>query len=487
MRLTKSRLATGLIFVSGQALALPIDWNGSLAFTDTLINKFRRTSDNITAQTPSGTQGIQSDDDSAHFQTYIFRLNPHMIVNDSVSVKGEFSSGHTRGGILGDDSTNSQNPSGGSNSYYNTVPAQRSSLNVNQLYAELYADTAMVKVGRFAKGFGSGAILSEGKGTYDRFFTQYDGIQGEMRIGNFSLTPHWARLGTYNTTTSRAEANGSRDVRELGMIASYDNKNTNMTLALAFTKRFSEGKNTLYWSGANGATAVQRGHTDVTLLNAFLEKKWEKFALKIDVPTMAGDYGNAYNNGAKSRISSSALLVETLWSPNVRWDVGLHAGQIGGDKGNSQRFEGMYLNPNYHVAELMFRYNYPAFNSGTNSVFDSYMTNVRFFKFHTHYKTDKWTWNAAAVIAKAQQTAKAGKYAYNHEENYRFLSTENQKDDYGTEVDLGFDYQWNPNVTISGFLAYWMVGDYYAFNNDSSSKIGLSNVTGGGLKIGIDF
>lgn len=483
MRSTKQLLAMGLLFFASSAMALPIDWGGSLGFDTTLINNIRRTKDDIVDNTPSGTQGIESNDDAAHFQTYVFKLNPHMIVNDAVSIKGEFSTGHTRGGLMGDNSTQTQDPDAGSNAYYSTVPAQRSTLNVNQLYAELYADTAMVKVGRFAKGFGSGAILNEGRGTFDRFFTQYDGVQGEMRIGNFALTPHWARLGTYDDTKNRAEANGSRDVREMGLVAAYDNKSTNMLLAIAYAKRFSETNNALYYSG----NANPRGNTDVTLLDAYLSKKWEKYSLSIEVPTLAGDYGDVYADGNDSRISSSSVLVESMWSPNVRWDVGLHFGQVGGDKGQTQRFEGMQLNPNYHIAELMFRYNYPAFNEGSNNIFDSGIANARFFKLHTHYKTDKWTWNGAIIMANAMQTAENGKEAYHHEENYRFSANEDQSDDFGYEIDLGFDYQWNPNVKISGFLAYWLVGDYYAFDNDANDSIATENILGTGMRIGIDF
>lgn len=481
--MTKLMLAAGLLFSMGSASALPIDWGGSFAFDTTLLSKFRRTGDDITNNTPAGTQGIASGDDGAHFQTYIFKLNPHMVVNDAVSIKGEFSSGHTRGGFAGDDSAQSQDRDAGSNAYYSTVPAQRSSLNVNQLYAELYADTAMVKVGRFAKHFGSGAILNAGTGAFDRFFTQYDGVQGEMRIGNFALVPHWAKLASYSAANDRAEANGSRDVREMGITAAYDNKNTGMNIALVYAKRFSERQNEILYSG----NANPRGSTDVTLLDAFIEKKWEKWNLKIEVPTLAGDYGDVYGNGDDSRISSSAVLVDTKWVPNARWALGLHAGQIGGDKGKTQRFEGMALNPNYHVAELMFRYNYPAFNEGNNSIFDAHMSNVRFFKLHAHYTSDKWTWNAAAIMASAMQTAKAGQDAYHHEEGYRFAAVEKQDDDYGTEINAGFDYLWNPNVKLSAFIAYWLVGDYYAFDNDADEEISLDNVMGSGLRLAVEF
>jgi hypothetical protein len=145
------------------------------------------------------------------------------------------------------------------------------------------------------------------------------------------------------------------------------------------------------------------------------------------------------------------------------------------------------LNPNYHIAELMFRYNYTAFNEGSQSIFDSGISNARFFKLYSNYKNDKWTWSAAAIMATAMETAKAGQRAYHHEEGYSFDSTADQDDDYGMELDLGFAYQWNPNVNVSGFLGYWLVGDYYAFNNDADDELKVENVLGAGLKLGIDF
>jgi hypothetical protein len=493
VHLSKKLLALSLALVSLPALAIPIDWNGSLAFDTIMLNNFRRTNDAIAkAATPAGTQGIKSGDDSALFHSYIFKLNPHLIVNDAVSVKGELSTGYARGGLLGDNTT--QNQAGrGTSAYYNTVPAQRSDLNVNQLYAELYADTALVKVGRYAKGYALGAVLNEGRGTFDRFYTQYDGLEGQMRIGNFTLTPHWARLNSYGTGTAgadRNQPNGQADAREMGLIAAYDNKSTNTVASVAYTKRSNE-PNALYRNNDAGSAdpasvTDSRGSTDVTLIDVYFSKSWEKFDVKFEVPILSGQFGNIYDDGNNSSISSTAILFESNWRPGKRWEYGFHAGQVGGDNGATSTFEGFQLNPNYHVAELMFRYNYSAFNEARGSIFDSGITNARFFKLHAHYKTDKWTWSMAAIMATAMETAKSGSKAWHHEEAYRFDALADQTDDYGTEIDLGFNYQWNPNVNVSGFLAYWLVGDYYTFSN-SATKIATTNVLGAGLRLGIDF
>ena len=68
-----------------------------------------------------------------------------------------------------------------------------------------------------------------------------------------------------------------------------------------------------------------------------------------------------------------------------------------------------------------------------------------------------------------------------------FLVTK-QDDDYGYEIDFGFDYRWNPNVLISGYYGYWAVGDYYAFTNSASGdKLSIEAVHGGGLRATLEF
>jgi hypothetical protein len=90
-------------------------------------------------------------------------------------------------------------------------------------------------------------------------------------------------------------------------------------------------------------------------------------------------------------------------------------------------------------------------------------------------------------MANALETAQGGgKNAYHHEENYRFQSDFKQDDSYGYELDFGFDYRWNPNVIISGYYAYWKVGDYYSFTNDTQ-ELSVADVYGGGLKATLEF
>ncbi len=476
-------------------MALPIDWTGVFGADTNMINNTCRTSDDVPAKfNPTtgnrnlgteGTQGITGDCD-ANFQTYIFKLNPQIIVNDGVTLKGEFSSGHIRGGLAGNNSANNQDGSG-NNAYFFTTPAQNSGLNINQMYMEMYADTALIKIGRMSKQYGLGIIYDAGNDPWDRFFSMYDGIEAEMKIGSFSLIPYYGKISSTSSTGDKAEPSGSFDVRELGVAAKYDNKNRDLVVSVLYAKRSSETKNTLYNAASDTTDSNPRGSTSVTVIEPFISKKWNKLKVAFEGSLQSGEYGDVYQDGSSSKLAASAYILEAKYDLNPKWDLGLIAGQVSGDKGSTGKFEAAYLHPNYQIAELMFKYNYAAFSEGGRSVFDSSITNSRFYKIHANYKTDKWLWKGALIMANAMETAEGGlKKAYHHEESYAFISDKKQDKNMGFELDFGFDYKWNPNVTISGYYAYWKLGDYYAYSNDTE-ELSLANVHGGGLRATLEF
>jgi hypothetical protein len=470
-------------------MALPIDWTGVFGADTNMINNTCRTNDDVTKvpTAKTGTQGISGDCD-ANFQTYIFKLNPQIIVNDGVTLKGEFSSGHIRGGFAGDNSANNQDGSG-NNAYFFTTPAQNSGLNINQMYMEMYADTALIKIGRMSKQYGLGIIYDAGNDPWDRFFSMYDGIEAEMKIGSFSLIPYYGKISSTSTsnTGDKAERSGSFDVRELGVVAKYDNKNRDLIVSVLYAKRSSETKNTLYNADSDTTDSNPRGSTSVTVIEPFISKKWNKLKVALEGSLQSGEYGDVYQDGSSSKLAASAYILEAKYDLNPKWDLGLIAGQVSGDKGSTGKFEAAYLHPNYQIAELMFKYNYAAFSEGGRSIFDSSITNSRFYKIHANYKTDKWLWKGALIMANAMETAEGGgKKAYHHEESYAFISDKKQDKNMGFELDFGFDYKWNPNVTISGYYAYWKLGDYYAYSNDTE-ELSLANVHGGGLRATLEF
>jgi hypothetical protein len=309
-------------------------------------------------------------------------------------------------------------------------------------------------------------------------------------VKSYQSDPYWAKISSYSETSSKAEPNGSFDVREAGVTAKYDNKNQDLVVSVLYAKRSSETKNALYNSDQNDNdpnTPFNRGKTEITVIEPFISKKWNKLKVAAEASLQSGDYGKVYDNATTSTLSSQAFILDAKYELNPKWEVGFVAGQVSGDDGSSDEFEASYLHPNFHVADFMFRYNYAAFSEGGKSIFDASIMNTRFYKFHANYKADKWTWKSALIIAKAMETAQGGgKGAYHHEEGYKFTSNQSQSDNLGWELDFGFDYCWNPNVTISGYYGYWKVGDYYSYTNDTDT-LSLSNMHGGGVKATLEF
>lgn len=468
------------------AHALPIDWSGTFGVDSHYLSNHRRTTDKVDpVARKEGSQQIESSDKGTNFQTYIFKLNPTIIINDGVTLKGEISTGSIRGGFAGNEGQNENN-----GSYFFTSPSQNSNLNINQMYAEIYADTALIKIGRMSKHYGLGTIYDNGTDAWDRYFTMYDGIEAEMKIGNFSVTPYWAKISTLGND-GNVNPSGSADVRELGAVLKYHNKNRDLEVSILYAKRSSEPDSAFYTrqdvdnTGAPTATAL-RGKTDVTIINPYIKKQWKDLTVAFEAPMISGDYGDVGLGSTNSKLSANAYILDAKYDLNPKWELGLKAGQVSGDKAGSSKFEAAYLHPNFQIAELMFRYYYPGFNEGGRSIFNSPITNAQFARLHGTYKTDKWNWKAAFIFANAMETAKAGERSYHHERNYAFNSTAKQDKNLGFEVDLGFDYLWNPNVMISGYYGYWFVGDYYAFTNEAKEQ-SLSNVHGGGFRVTVGF
>lgn len=466
--------------------ALPIDWSGTFGVDSHYLSNTRRTSSRVDKDSrKQGSQQIAGSDKGASFQSYIFKLNPTIIINDGVTLKGELSTGSIRGGFAGGEGQNENN-----NSYFFTSPSQNSNLNINQLYAELYADTALIKIGRMSKDYGMGVIYDGGTDAWDRYFTMYDGIEAEMKIGNFSLIPYWAKISILSEDRENLDPSRKSDVRELGAIAKYHNKNRDLLVSILYAKRSSEPNNGFYSrtdvDGRGNPTGdANRGKTEVTIIDPFIQKKWKDFTVSFEAPIITGDYGNILGT-SDSKIAANAYILDAKYDINPKWEVGLKAGQVSGDKAGTSKFEAAYLHPNFQIAELMFRYYYPGFTEGGRSIFNSPITNAQFARLHGTYKTDKWNWKAAFIFANAMETAQAGKLSYHHERNYAFTADRKQSKDLGFELDVGFDYLWNPNVMISGYYGYWMVGDYYAFTNESKEQ-SLSNVHGGGFRVTVGF
>ncbi|MEX0798726.1 MAG: hypothetical protein WD025_04750 [Bacteriovoracaceae bacterium] len=472
MRLKILVLLFCLFPVNHLAQALPIDWNGAVGFDTNVIKNIKRTTDACAEVDGSYCPG--DDEGNGRYQSFTLKLNPTIIVNDSASLKAELSTGQIRGGFMGEDTT-AQDQS----SYFAQSPSGEQTLAINQFYAELYADTALFKVGKFSKNFGLGAMISGGDDIWDRYFSVYNGVEARFNLGKFSIVPVWAKIQTPNPAETTEDMHtGKYDTTETGITAAYEDLNNNFKFSLYYGIREVETNSDLY--------GTDTGPSEVTLIDIFFEKAWNNFTIAMEIPMMTGEVGTIYDvNDEAKDIDTNAYILETSYQLNPRWLLGLNGGMVKGEDGEDQ-FSALYLHPNYKIAELMFRYNYQAFQQADQSIFNASVNNANYAKLFAHYKSDAWVWKLAFIMAKANETASTGNQFYNHETNSFTEANADQSDDMGMELDVSFDYIWNPGIIVTGYVGHWMVGDYYGFTN-TADGVETADVTATGLRLSMEF
>lgn len=460
-----------LAVVPATSFALPIDWHGAFGVDSTLISGYRRVKA-TTAQTATndGSQEVGLDaggKDSANWLSYVFKLAPTMIINDAATFKAELTTGYANGGMLGDSSQTDANGTNNIPVYYHNQ-AKGSSVNIKKAYLELYSDTATYMIGRHTYQWGLGAIYNDGSNTWDRHASSRDGITMKLKVGNFHVHPYWSKVANTGMTTAT-------DVKEYGIGLLYDNAERDIAFGIMYGVKSSNGSNTTITSSIQTAN-LPVGETDVKITDIYLKKTWDKFDIAIEVPLMSGDLGRTVAGGPVVSYSTKAVLAQTNYRLNDSWTLGLDGGHVNGHDGSASKFSALYLNPNYQVANLLYRYNIGAIgtqgaNNGVNgSVYDSYITNSMYLKIRSSYSTEKWIFDTAIIYAKALEVAEAGKSAYNHTKNKLFTATTTQADDLGTEIDMNATYKWNNEISIGAGLGYLITGDYFSYTNDATVK-----------------
>jgi hypothetical protein len=458
------------------AHALPIDWHGEFQFDTNRIEEYRRiesTTDN-SANGAGGSQEVPlgvGTKSNASYQSYIFKLIPEIVVNDSTTLKAVLTSGYGNGGVWGDSNDKRQegtatgNTTQNANALYAHNTVTDSNINVTQAYATFYSDTATYNLGRFATHWALGAIHNSGEEINSRHATIRDGIKLDFKIGNFKISPYIAKVSSGSTLTKATR------IKESGVSLLYNNLDQEMSFGILYAKNKASNFAVITSDIDGDGNNTDLGKTDVKITDIYFKKSFGKFTTEIEVPMMDGEVGKLYSTTSEAKYKAKAFLFHNTYAYNNNHVFNLNFGKVSGDAGNTTSYEALYLHPNYQVANLLFRYNVRAVaNSSENNIYDSYITNTFFFKFSHKYQAGKWNWTNSLVWAKAQETAKAGTQSYNHETNRIFTASFDQKDDLGIEIDSDFTYKWNTSVTLGGSIGYLMTGDYFAYTNTAAEN-----------------
>lgn len=455
-----------LATLATSTLALPIDWHGELQTDLHSLGDYNRSVQQGAGPLDNGDQAFDmsdADPDSSNFQTYIFKLQPTIIVNDSTTINAELTSGYGYGGNFGDSSndgrTKTQNPL---NSYanarysFNTVTSNP--VNLTQANAVFYSDTATYTVGRQKFNWGMGAIYNDGNAPGSRFASMRDGITIDFKIGNFKFSPYYSKIKANNLTKTGR-------VKEMGISLLYENLDKEFTFGALYNKNTSGSATGIQTDVDGDNTQTDLGSTSVTMIDLYLKKTFGKYTVEAEVPLMTGDMGEIYPGVTDTEVDAKAFLLNNTYKLNTNHSFHFDFGMVSGSDADNQTYGAMYLNPNFQVANIMFRYNLAAIADTDLNVFNSGIANATYAKFAHRYDSGTWSWTNSVVWAKADQVAKAGSDAINHEKNKRFTANADQADDLGFEIDSNFSYKWNTSVTLNANLGYFFVGDYYAFSN----------------------
>lgn len=465
MSFNLKKLAISLFLLSLPVItqALPVDWHGAFGVDSSMVSNFRRIKSN-TDNSALGSNGSQElgldspgNEAGAAWQSYVLKLSPVIIINDAATLKLEMTTGYANGGMLGDSAqTDKNNTLGSTLYYYNQASGQ--GLNVKKAFVELYSDTATYLVGRHSYQWALGAVYNEGGDVFDRHSYSRDGITMKVKIGNFHMSPFWSKVDNGGLTSSNYS-------NEYGSGFLYDNPEKDVAFGMLYSLKQSKTNSTFYKS-TNTTTSLNE--VDVKVLDFYLKKIFSKTDITLEFPLLSGSLGHAASATTATNYNAKAIIVQTNYKHNDNWNYGLDAGQVSGDRGEGNKFSAAYLNPNFQVANLLFKYNFAAVGNKTLNLYDSYITNARYLKLRSTYNTEKWTFDSAIIYALAMEKAKAGAQAFNHNTGKIFTGAANQSDSLGTEIDVNAKYRWNNEVSIGSALGYLITGDYFAFTNTAT-------------------
>ncbi len=464
-RKSLSKIIFALFIILPQlAYAIPVDWQGVFGADYHALSNYT-----LVEEPNSSTKT------DASFPSYLIKLQPVFVINDTASFKSEFSTGYARGGFFGNGQTyNYKNDQFGDVLYYyNTFNVTggsgdngNNSILFNRFWMELYSDTATYGIGRQSIGWGMGAIYSDGNKTWDRFASIRDMVIAKIKLGNFGIEPFFGKIGQGNTLTAETYA------IEFGVPITYEVPESDMKMGFLWTKKNIAAQNDVLKTPDSSTTTSSLGSSDLNIFDLYFKKSFGKLGMEIEAPFFSGNLGNFRGKTKSTEYSTVAALLNLEYKFSHPFKMGLDLGMVPGDNTDDEKFTTMYLNPNYHIASILFRYNQKAINDNDDyNVWDTYVVNTNFLKLYFEYTSEKWLLNFATIYAKADEVATSGgKYIVYEENTYPVDAGGNQSKDLGLEFDFSFDYAWNNEVKLGGELGYLMTGDYYGYNNANPSK-----------------
>ena len=502
----------GLICVH-PAFALTLDWSGYFRADHDFVHNYQmnKSAPGYSNSTTDSGEYIKGEGKkSTTFSSVFMKLKPRVLVNDNVIVRSEWNVGDPVYGFFGRSVPNEDR-----NNPFSTQK-DAFSLTVSRLWLDVHTDFGTVQVGRAPMQWGLGVIFNSGDNPFDRYQSTSDTIRVVSKFGNLSLMPLYAKNAMGRSLAGSRDPftdiimQGSDDVTDYGLGLTYKSTEEDLEGGILYYKRNANDSQTNYYynyaSTAYHYTAGPNG-MNLKLLDIYAKKTWRRFSLGAELPIYNGQIGDMNGIGARNNYKATAVAVEATlkydtWTHNLK--LGTVPGQsptTSGAPNRGKAFGAMQFHRSYKLGQILFNYNLGNFGAvnpdpiplnsagsttspGTGSVnpsyvspYDASITNAKYIMFSSEKRWEQWGLNFGLVWAKANQTAQAGKDAFNHRTRQWFTSVANQGTNLGVEADFGTRYNWDDNISFGADLAMLFPGNYFNYVNSATRQIDANTVT----------
>ncbi|MGE4232389.1 MAG: hypothetical protein AB7F43_03585 [Bacteriovoracia bacterium] len=499
-KFSQKAIFLGAFLFSTSSFALQLDWSGQFWFDHNWLYNY---------QLDRGRLGYDDDpqfnmngspyvpgggDKTASWYTAFLKLKPRILVNDSIQLKSEFQVGSPIYAFMGrgypttgDESNNLT----GSQKVNMSVGAQR-------FWANIITDFGTIEAGRAPNHWGLGAIWNSGDKLFDRYQSSADMIRLTSKFGNFYLSPALMKIAVGNNlsgalSTSGTVTSGDDDITDLVLATKYDNREEDFEFGLNWTHRSGNAAQKSLYS--NGYTA---GSTRLrfNIFDFYAKKKVGRYSFGGEIPLISGEIGAA-DGLIEHDYKTVGVILESDYTSDV-WDIALKGGHVPGQPNSASgdtKFQALYLNKNYGLGLIMFRYNLwglTANNPDTivspASPFDAGIVNAKYVSLSPAAKVDKWTFKLTFVTGWANQAAEKNRRFWNYHERKYYTAVRDQKSGLGWELDLGIQFNWDENFVLAWDGGIWVPGRYYEFTNDAGVEhFNLDSMLASQIRVGITF
>ena len=451
------------------ASALELDWHGQFRAEENVIYGYTH---GVPASANNGYTIPNSGDSPATFQNLFLRLSPRVLVNDNVTIHSDIWLGLPDNSFFGSDGRNTR-------SYYQTATGN-AAVTAHLLYGEVATDFGTVRIGRVPLNWGLGLIWNSKEDGTDRLPSNGDGISLLTKLGSFQFSPAIIKYedavgsntaASPSSTSSLVSNSGATDYTASLM---YRNDDEQIDLGVMFIRRIA---------GINSSVINPFQVTDNTVptpalgfkgysynvWDFYAKKKAGIFTLSAEVPLISGTVAGVDYSTVAGALKATAQASEK-WTFNV--NIGTASGQDNG-KGlvPPNKLNVFYFHPDYRPALILFNYNRRNIATGTNSPYDSPISNAKFISFGGKYSTGKWSHGLQAVYAVADKTCDGNaNVCYNTWD--RHFETQNagvpkQDSGLGIEGDYSLGYQWDESIRFGLDAGVYFPGAYYDYNNSA--------------------